>query len=164
MHREPALTIHNIKVSGPNNPTVIPGSVKMQLSLCIVPDHDLNTISGSLCRFLRSLFDEMHSPNELKLFTPLPKSEVLLESIPDALVHTKQGKHKNLFDFDANKTSDTIEIHADNPHGDQREKLSDSSSIPTSGKSEVHFGVFTYYLTDISRNQINKNLLKVPLI
>ncbi|KAF5389989.1 hypothetical protein D9757_003830 [Collybiopsis confluens] len=110
--------------------------------------------------------------------TPLPKSEVLLESMPDALrfhvphalpksttqVHTKQGKHKNLFDFDANKTSDTIEIHADNPHGEQREKLSDSSSIPTSGKSEVHFGVYTYYLTDISRNQINKNLVKVPPI
>ncbi|KAF5373191.1 hypothetical protein D9757_010539 [Collybiopsis confluens] len=124
--------------------------------------------------------------------TPLPKSEVLLKSMPDALrfhvphalpkstskscfvhkqhsacnlhrlaqVHTKQGKHKNLFDFDANKTSDTIEIHADNPHGEQREKLSDGSSIPTSGKSEVHFGVYTYYLIDISRNQINKNLVK----
>ncbi|KAF5381886.1 hypothetical protein D9757_007553 [Collybiopsis confluens] len=64
--REPALTIHNIEVSGPNNPTVIPGSVKTQLSLRIVPDQDLNTISGSLCRFLRSSFDEMHSPNELK--------------------------------------------------------------------------------------------------
>ncbi|KAF5391884.1 hypothetical protein D9757_001619 [Collybiopsis confluens] len=40
-YREPALTIHNIEVSGPNNPTVIPGSVKTQLSLCIVPDHDV---------------------------------------------------------------------------------------------------------------------------
>ncbi|KIK56110.1 hypothetical protein GYMLUDRAFT_47327 [Collybiopsis luxurians FD-317 M1] len=65
--REPALTIHNIEVSGPNNTTVIPGTVKSQLSLRIVPDQDLDTISKSLCKFLRSSFNEFQSPNELRL-------------------------------------------------------------------------------------------------
>ncbi|KAJ3780388.1 WD40-repeat-containing domain protein, partial [Lentinula aff. detonsa] len=33
--REPALTIHNVEVSGPNNSTVIPGTVNSQISLRI---------------------------------------------------------------------------------------------------------------------------------
>ncbi|KAJ3979379.1 WD40-repeat-containing domain protein [Lentinula detonsa] len=38
--REPALTIHNVEVSGPNNSTVIPGTVNSQISLRIVPDQN----------------------------------------------------------------------------------------------------------------------------
>ncbi|KAJ3868519.1 hypothetical protein EV359DRAFT_77599 [Lentinula novae-zelandiae] len=63
--REPALTIHNIEVSGPNNPTVIPGTVNSQISLRIVPDQKLDTIASSLCQFLRSSFHDLQSPNEI---------------------------------------------------------------------------------------------------
>jgi len=66
--REPALTIHNVEVSGPqDNPTVIHGTVKSQLSLRIVPDQKLEAIANSLCQFMRSSFDELQSPNELKV-------------------------------------------------------------------------------------------------
>ncbi|KIK62742.1 hypothetical protein GYMLUDRAFT_58014 [Collybiopsis luxurians FD-317 M1] len=50
-------------------------------------------------------------------------------------VCTERGKCKNLFDFDANKASDAIEIYADNPHSEKHEKLSNGSGIPTSGEN-----------------------------
>ncbi|KAJ4481002.1 hypothetical protein J3R30DRAFT_3656697 [Lentinula aciculospora] len=65
--REPALTIHNIEVSGPNNSTVIPGSVNSQISLRIVPDQKLETIANSLCQFLKTSFKGLQSPNEIKV-------------------------------------------------------------------------------------------------
>ncbi|KAJ3742937.1 hypothetical protein DFH05DRAFT_1526431 [Lentinula detonsa] len=65
--REPALTIHNVEVSGPNNSTVIPGTVNSQISLRIVPDQKLEVIAGSLCQFLRSSFSDLQSPNEIRV-------------------------------------------------------------------------------------------------
>ncbi|EPQ54686.1 glutathione degradosome [Gloeophyllum trabeum ATCC 11539] len=65
--REPSLTIHGVEVSGPKNPTVIPAQVKAQVSIRIVPDQDLDTIAGSLCRHLQTSFLRLNSPNELKV-------------------------------------------------------------------------------------------------
>ncbi|KIL67904.1 hypothetical protein M378DRAFT_191433 [Amanita muscaria Koide BX008] len=65
--REPSLTIHNIETSGPKNATVIPGTVKSQISLRIVPDQELDIISKNLCNFLRNKFKELNSSNELKI-------------------------------------------------------------------------------------------------
>ncbi|KAF8630926.1 hypothetical protein AX17_005283 [Amanita inopinata Kibby_2008] len=63
--REPSMTIHNIEISGPRNATVIPGSVKSQISLRIVPDQDLDTITKSLCDYLADMFEKLQSPNKL---------------------------------------------------------------------------------------------------
>ncbi|KLO17294.1 Zn-dependent exopeptidase [Schizopora paradoxa] len=65
--REPSLTIHNVTVSGPGNSTVIPGTVKAKVSLRIVPDQDLDTISKALVEHLHSSFAEIQSPNILKV-------------------------------------------------------------------------------------------------
>jgi len=65
--REPALTIHNIAISGPKNATVIPGSVKSQVSLRIVPDQDLNTVANALRDHLETSFQGLQSPNTLKV-------------------------------------------------------------------------------------------------
>ncbi|TFK52694.1 Zn-dependent exopeptidase [Heliocybe sulcata] len=65
--REPSLTVHGIEVSGPRNPTVIPGMVKAQVSIRVVPDQDLETIARSLCQHLQSAFLVLKSPNELKV-------------------------------------------------------------------------------------------------
>ncbi|PFH53886.1 hypothetical protein AMATHDRAFT_44936 [Amanita thiersii Skay4041] len=65
--REPSMTIHKIEISGPKNATVIPGSVKAQISLRIVPDQDLDTIATSLCDYLIESFQKMSSPNNLKV-------------------------------------------------------------------------------------------------
>ena len=45
--------------------TVIPGTVKAQISLRIVPDQDLDTIVNSLREHLRLSFDGLQSPNNL---------------------------------------------------------------------------------------------------
>ncbi|THH19346.1 hypothetical protein EW146_g1817 [Bondarzewia mesenterica] len=65
--REPSLTIHNVEGSGPRNPTVIPGTVKAQVSLRIVPDQELDTIGESLCQYVRDSFKALESPNSLKV-------------------------------------------------------------------------------------------------
>ncbi|KAL0579213.1 hypothetical protein V5O48_002775 [Marasmius crinis-equi] len=64
---EPSLTIHNIEISGPKNPTVIPGTVCSQLSIRIVPNQNLETIVKSLDSFLRSSFEGLASPNKLEV-------------------------------------------------------------------------------------------------
>ncbi|KAG6372816.1 hypothetical protein JVT61DRAFT_7223 [Boletus reticuloceps] len=65
--REPSLTVHNVSVSGPGNPTVIPGMVTTKLSLRIVPDQDLDTISRALVSHLNASFDAFGSPNKLSI-------------------------------------------------------------------------------------------------
>ena len=47
--------------------TVIPGIVKSQISLRIVPDQDVEIISKSLCDFLLNNFQELNSSNDLKV-------------------------------------------------------------------------------------------------
>ncbi|KAJ7750951.1 hypothetical protein DFH07DRAFT_961172 [Mycena maculata] len=65
--REPSLTVHSIEISGPKNATVIPGSIKSQVSLRIVPDQDLDSIAKSLCLHLETSFKHLKSPNKLKV-------------------------------------------------------------------------------------------------
>ncbi|KAH0832219.1 glutathione degradosome [Lanmaoa asiatica] len=65
--REPSLTVHKISVSGPGNPTVIPGKVTTKLSLRIVPDQELETVSRSLVSHLNASFEVFRSPNKLSV-------------------------------------------------------------------------------------------------
>ncbi|KAJ7725375.1 hypothetical protein B0H16DRAFT_1594756 [Mycena metata] len=65
--REPSLTVHSIEISGPKNATVIPGTIKSQVSLRIVPDQDLDTITKSLSLHLETSFKALKSPNKLKV-------------------------------------------------------------------------------------------------
>ncbi|KAF9778662.1 Zn-dependent exopeptidase [Thelephora terrestris] len=65
--REPSFTVHNIQVSGPRNPTVIPSRVKSQVSVRIVPDQNLETIAGNLCESLMAIFSESMSPNSIEV-------------------------------------------------------------------------------------------------
>ncbi|KAG6909272.1 hypothetical protein DXG01_001334 [Tephrocybe rancida] len=65
--REPSLTLHTIEISGPKNATVIPGLVKSQVSVRIVPDQDLDTIIKALVAYLETSFEALQSPNKLKV-------------------------------------------------------------------------------------------------
>ncbi|KIM66941.1 hypothetical protein SCLCIDRAFT_109662 [Scleroderma citrinum Foug A] len=65
--REPSLTVHKLVVSGPGNSTVIPGTVTAQVSLRIVPDQDLESISQSLVSHLQDSFRAFQSPNNLSV-------------------------------------------------------------------------------------------------
>ncbi|KAJ7644380.1 hypothetical protein FB45DRAFT_897694 [Roridomyces roridus] len=65
--REPSLTVHSIDISGPKNPTVIPGMIKSQLSLRIVPDQDLDCIIKAVVSHLETSFQALKSPNKLNV-------------------------------------------------------------------------------------------------
>jgi len=65
--REPSLTIHGVRGSGPHNPTVIPASVTAQVSLRIVPDQVLDTVCAGLIQHLRASFDALNSANTIKV-------------------------------------------------------------------------------------------------
>ena len=65
--REPSLTIHSVRGSGPHNPTVIPASVTAQVSLRIVPDQVLDDVCVELVQHLRALFDSLNSTNTIKV-------------------------------------------------------------------------------------------------
>ena len=65
--REPALTIHNIEVSGPKNATVIPGSVTAQISIRIVPDQELSVISQALVDYLEQSFKALDTANTIQV-------------------------------------------------------------------------------------------------
>jgi di- and tripeptidase len=65
--REPSLTIHCVRGSGPRNPTVIPASVTAQVSLRIVPDQVLDDVCVELVQHLRASFDALNSTNTIKV-------------------------------------------------------------------------------------------------
>lgn len=65
--REPSLSIHSVKTSGPGNRTVIPSSVATQLSVRIVPDQDLSQIAENLKEHIEDSFKKLNSPNNLKV-------------------------------------------------------------------------------------------------
>lgn len=61
----PSLTIHKLLVSGPGNSTIIPHSASSNISIRIVPDQDLHTISQTMVAFLKASFEKFQSPNQL---------------------------------------------------------------------------------------------------
>lgn len=63
----PSLTIHRLTVSGPGNSTVIPHSASSNISIRIVPDQDLHTISSTMISYLQSCFAGFKSSNTLEV-------------------------------------------------------------------------------------------------
>ncbi|KZS96118.1 glutathione degradosome [Sistotremastrum niveocremeum HHB9708] len=63
--REPALSVHNISVSGPGNATVIPSSVKAQVSLRLVPDQNIEVVSQHLVDYMHQSFSKLNSCHTL---------------------------------------------------------------------------------------------------
>ena len=63
--REPSLTIHGFRTSGPTNSTIIPHSASAALSLRLVPNQEATTTQKSLCAFLETKFRTLGSSNEL---------------------------------------------------------------------------------------------------
>ncbi|KAL1918753.1 uncharacterized protein VTP21DRAFT_2775 [Calcarisporiella thermophila] len=65
--RRPALTIHKIDVSGPNNPTVIPRSARAAVSMRVVPDQRLADVIEQFKQYVQLQFTELESNNSLKI-------------------------------------------------------------------------------------------------
>jgi di- and tripeptidase len=69
MHRwrEPSLTVHRLKVSGPENSTVIPRLAQACISLRLVPNQDLEVVRTALLSYLQDQFSLLESKNILKV-------------------------------------------------------------------------------------------------
>ncbi|MCJ1477756.1 hypothetical protein MMC13_006429 [Lambiella insularis] len=63
--REPSLTMHGIKTSGPANSTIIPRIASAAISLRLVPEQDAFHIQEAFVDFLRTEFAQLHTFNEL---------------------------------------------------------------------------------------------------
>lgn len=56
-----------LKLTINEDATIIPGKVKAQISLRIVPNQDLEVIVASVVSFLKKTFDGFESPNKLQV-------------------------------------------------------------------------------------------------
>lgn len=65
--REPALSLHRIEMSGPNNGTVIPQRAKAKISMRLVPGQDLEMIKASIIKHIETEFAKLHTPNHLNV-------------------------------------------------------------------------------------------------
>ena len=65
--REPSLTIHRIKNSGPANLTIISRAATAEISIRLVPNQTTEAIKKSLRIALEDAFEGLHSENELTI-------------------------------------------------------------------------------------------------
>ncbi|CAB4380193.1 unnamed protein product [Rhizophagus irregularis] len=65
--RYPSFTIHKIDVSGPNNVTIIPRKAEASVSMRIVPDQDIDDIVKSFKEFVKEIFSELRTKNNLRI-------------------------------------------------------------------------------------------------
>jgi acetylornithine deacetylase/succinyl-diaminopimelate desuccinylase-like protein len=68
--RHPSLSVHRVNVSsgsGGGNASVIPARVTAAVSLRLVPDQDLRSITEALIKALKETFAAMQSPNSLQV-------------------------------------------------------------------------------------------------
>jgi len=65
--REPSLTIHGFKTSGPANSTIIPHVASATISFRLVPDQDAFQIQKDLVGFLKAQFSSLHTLNTLAI-------------------------------------------------------------------------------------------------
>ena len=65
--RYPSLSVHNIRVSGPGNSTVIPSKVEATVSLRLVPDQGIEDIEASLRQHVQDEFARMRSRNRVSI-------------------------------------------------------------------------------------------------
>lgn len=64
---KPSLSITTMRVSGPGDPTVIPKSASVDLSLRLVPEQDLTSVKESLQDYLYSCFGKLKTKNHLSI-------------------------------------------------------------------------------------------------
>ena len=65
--REPSLTIHRFKTSGPTNSTIIPSVASASLSMRLVPGQDTGRIQQSMKNYLEHRFTILQSSNRLSI-------------------------------------------------------------------------------------------------
>ena len=65
--REPSLTIHRVQQSGPASSSIIPRTVKADVSVRLVPKQTTKEIYHSLCEYIENSFAELQSTNKISI-------------------------------------------------------------------------------------------------
>ena len=65
--REPSLTIHRFKTSGPANSTIIPHLASASLSIRLVPGQDTKKVQEALLGYLEKCFANLNTSNKLSV-------------------------------------------------------------------------------------------------
>lgn len=63
--RNPSLTLHGFRASGPSDSTIIPCHAATTLSMRLVPNQDVNKIGASMTSYLEKEFDKLESKNHV---------------------------------------------------------------------------------------------------
>lgn len=64
---KPSLSVTTMTMSGPGNVTVIPQSATVGLSIRLVPEQSVLSVKNALTEYLEKCFEELSSPNYLKI-------------------------------------------------------------------------------------------------
>ncbi|MCJ1430760.1 hypothetical protein MMC27_000110 [Xylographa pallens] len=65
--REPSLTMHGVKTSGPANSSIIPHNAKAAISLRLVPGQDTLQVQQAFVAFLKDQFATLNTLNDLSI-------------------------------------------------------------------------------------------------
>jgi di- and tripeptidase len=65
--QEPTLTVHRMKVSGPENAAIIPRLARAAVSIRLVPNQDVAKIRDQLVNFLQSEFRKLDTLNQITI-------------------------------------------------------------------------------------------------
>lgn len=65
--RLPSLTLHKIKMSGPDNGTVISQRAEAKLSIRIIPCQELETVKESFIEYVNRCFTELNTTNHIEV-------------------------------------------------------------------------------------------------
>ncbi|CDO95295.1 unnamed protein product [Kluyveromyces dobzhanskii CBS 2104] len=63
----PSLSVTTMKVSGPGEPTVIPQSASVDISIRLIPGQEIHLIKESLNKYLHSCFSKLKTKNHLSI-------------------------------------------------------------------------------------------------
>ena len=65
--QEPVLSVHRIKVSGPENAAIIPRLARASISIRLVPNQDVAKIRNQLIKFVQSEFEKLDTLNDISI-------------------------------------------------------------------------------------------------
>ncbi|KAF2760251.1 beta-Ala-His dipeptidase [Pseudovirgaria hyperparasitica] len=88
--RDPSLTFHGFKTSGPNNSTIIPHLARSALSLRLVPNQESHVIVKSLIEYLHKEFSKLETKNTLTI-TIDHQAEPWLGDVHNAIFKTLEA-------------------------------------------------------------------------
>ena len=148
--REPSLTIHRFKTSGPANSTIIPRVASAALSMRLVPNQDTEQVERALIDYLRAQFGLLQTSNKLAIDID-HKAEPWLGDPNNQIFQTLEEAIIEVWGSTDSNQTDAIDT--------ARFPLSKTPNIPTGlNKSQSMFSKSTGDHEQLSGDTFGRNL------